>query len=136
MDLLNPTAGNLQVREDLKIGVYIEGISEEITTCSEDAIGLLQKGAINRHVGATNMNQESSRSHSVFSMIIESKTVLEGITNVKTSKFNFVDLAGSERQKQTAATGARLKEATNINKSLTVLGSVINALVDIATGKP
>jgi Kinesin motor domain len=56
MDLLNPTAGNLQVREDMKAGVYIEGITEEITNCSEDAISLLQKGARNRHVGATNMN--------------------------------------------------------------------------------
>lgn len=135
MDLLNPTAGNLQVREDLKAGVYIEGITEEITNNSEDAIEVLQKGARNRHVGATNMNQESSRSHSVFSMTIESKQIQEGITNLKTSKFNFVDLAGSERQKQTAATGTRLKEATNINKSLTVLGSVINALVDVAMGK-
>lgn len=135
MDLLNPTAGNLQVRENMKTGVFIEGITEEITTCSEDAISLLQKGARNRHVGATNMNMESSRSHSVFSMVIESKTIQDGVTNVKSSKFNFVDLAGSERQKQTAATGARLKEATNINKSLTVLGSVINALVDIAMGK-
>lgn len=83
----------------MKTGVFIEGITEEITTCSEDAIALLQKGARNRHVGATNMNKESSRSHSVFSMVIESKTIQDGVTNVKTSKFNFVDLAGSERQK-------------------------------------
>jgi kinesin family protein 15 len=68
-------------------------------------------------------------------MTIESKRTIEGVTNVKSSKFHFVDLAGSERQKQTASVGTRLKEAGNINKSLTVLGSVINALVDISAGK-
>lgn len=115
--------------------MFIDGISEETTTSSEDAIEILNKGARNRHVGATQMNNESSRSHSVFTLTIESKRTAEGVTNVKTSKFHFVDLAGSERQKQTASVGTRLKEAGNINKSLTVLGSVINALVDISSGK-
>lgn len=81
------------------------------------------------------MNIESSRSHSVFNITLESKTENCGIINVKTSMFNFVDLAGSERQKLTASTGERLKEAGSINKSLTVLGSVINSLVEIAEGK-
>lgn len=132
---MNPLAGNLQVREDLKRGVFIEGITEETTNCAEEAIEILNKGARNRHVGTTQMNSESSRSHSVFTLTIESKKTVEGVTNVKTSKFHFVDLAGSERQKQTAAAGSRLKEASNINKSLTVLGSVINALVDMSSGK-
>lgn len=132
---MNPLAGNLQVREDLKRGVFIDGISEETTTSAEEAIEILNKGARNRHVGATEMNNESSRSHSVFTLTIESKRIIEGVTNVKSSKFHFVDLAGSERQKQTASVGTRLKEAGNINKSLTVLGSVINALVDISSGK-
>jgi kinesin family protein 15 len=123
------------VREDLKRGVFIEGIMEETISCSEEAIDILKKGARNRHVGATNMNSESSRSHSVFTMTIESKQVIDGVTNMKTSKFHFVDLAGSERQKQTSSVGTRLKEAGNINKSLTVLGSVINSLVDVAQGK-
>jgi hypothetical protein len=70
---LNPTAGNLNIREDLKKGVYVDGLAEEIVTTSDGAIELLRRGARNRHVGATNMNFESSRSHSVFSMSIESR---------------------------------------------------------------
>jgi len=89
----------LQVREDLQKGVFVDNITEEIITTSEDAVMLLMKGARNRHVGATNMNIESSRSHSVFSLTIESKANINGMTNVKTSMFHFVDLAGSERQK-------------------------------------
>lgn len=68
-------------------------------------------------------------------MTIESKKSRDGMSNVTSSKLHFVDLAGSERQKQTAAAGDRLKEATNINKSLTTLGLVINSLVESANGK-
>lgn len=135
MDLLNPTSGNLQVREDFKKGIFVDNLTEEVVSNSESAVNLLIKGARNRHVGATNMNIESSRSHSVFSLTLESKSEKDGITNFKTSMFHFVDLAGSERQKLTATVGERLKEASNINKSLTVLGSVINSLVEIAEGK-
>ena len=67
--------GNLQLREDLKKGVYVEGLKEETAISSEETIELLRRGARNRHVGATNMNFESSRSHSVFSMTIESKVI-------------------------------------------------------------
>ena len=123
------------MREDLKKGVYIEGLSEEGVHSSEETIDMLRKGARNRHVGSTNMNAESSRSHSVFSMTIESRRSHNGMQNVKASKLHFVDLAGSERQKQTAAAGDRLKEAANINKSLTTLGQVINSLVESAQGK-
>jgi len=119
----------------LTSGVFIDGITEEIITSSEEAIEILKRGASNRHIGATNMNSESSRSHSVFSMTLESKVMVEGMCNIKVSKFHFVDLAGSECQKQTGATGDRLKEASNINKSLTVLGGVINSLVEVAEGK-
>ncbi|EAS01807.2 kinesin motor catalytic domain protein (macronuclear) [Tetrahymena thermophila SB210] len=135
MDLLSNTQSNLMVREDLKKGVYIEGLTEEIAKNSDETIQLLLRGMRNRHVGATNMNFESSRSHSVFSMTIESKKTTDGMINVKVSKLHFVDLAGSERQKQTAAAGERLKEASNINKSLTTLGLVINSLVEQAQGK-
>ena len=88
---------NLMVREDLKKGVYIEGLTEEIAKSSDETIQLLLRGMRNRHVGATNMNFESSRSHSVFSMTIESKKTQDGMVNVKVSKLHFVDLAGSER---------------------------------------
>jgi len=135
MDLLEPVGATLQIREDLKKGVYVEGLKDEAVDNSEDTIELLRKGAINRHVGSTNMNMESSRSHSLFTMTIERKTIANGTIHVRTSKFHFVDLAGSERQKMTAAAGDRLKEAGNINKSLSVLGQVINSLVEIAEGK-
>lgn len=108
--------------------MYIEGLIEEGVQNSDESIELLRKGARNRHVGATNMNFESSRSHSVFTMTIESKKVTEGMVNVKQSKLHFVDLAGSERQKQTQTVGDRLKEASNINKSLTTLGTDLISL--------
>lgn len=83
------------------------------------------------------MNKESSRSHSVLTTIIETKSMKEGggVWNIKTSRFHIIDLAGSERSKQTNAVGERLKEAGMINKSLSALGNVINSLVDISEGK-
>ena len=135
IDLLNNSSGNLQLREDLKKGPYIDGITEEISYKLEDTIDLLKKGARNRHVGETQMNLESSRSHSVFSMTLESKVQDEtGVCKLRISKFHFVDLAGSERQKLTKADGDRLKEGCNINRSLSVLGSVINSLVEASGG--
>lgn len=83
------------------------------------------------------MNQDSSRSHSVFTITIESvdqshsrSSQEEKVSHVKVGKLNLVDLAGSERQSKTCASGDRLKEATKINLSLSVLGNVINALID------
>ena len=83
------------------------------------------------------MNKESSRSHSVLTTIIETKTMKDGggVWNIKTARFHIIDLAGSERQKFTGAVGDRLKEAGMINKSLSALGNVINSLVDISEGK-
>lgn len=135
IDLLNNSSGNLQLREDLKKGPYLDGITEEVTYKLEETIDLLKRGARNRHVGATQMNFESSRSHSVFSMTLESKVQDEtGLCKLRTSKFHFVDQAGSERQKLTKADGDRLKEGCNINKSLSILGSVINSLVEASGG--
>ena len=87
---------------------------------------VISKGSRNRHVGATNMNQESSRSHAIFTAVIKMiQTLDSGESFIKTSRFHIVDLAGSERTKDTGAEGQRLKEAGMINKSLTVLGQVI-----------
>ena len=136
MDLLEPSSINLNVREDIKKGVYIEGLREEAVTSYRDMMQLILRGAKNRHVGETSMNRESSRSHSVLTTTIESKSMSNtGVWNMKTSRFHIIDLAGSERSKNTNAVGERLKEAGMINKSLSALGNVINSLVDLSEGK-
>mmetsp|Transcript_571 Transcript_571/g.870 ORF Transcript_571/g.870 Transcript_571/m.870 type:complete len:1572 (+) Transcript_571:427-5142(+) len=135
MDLLSPDSGNLILREDIKNGVYVEGLIEETVANCEETLELLKIGARNRHVGSTSMNMESSRSHSVFTMLIESRFVQDGLSNFKSSRFHLIDLAGSERQKLTDAAGDRIKEAGMINKSLSALGNVINSLVDISEGR-
>ncbi|CAN1307267.1 Kinesin-like protein KIN-12D [Linum perenne] len=135
-DLLDPSSTNLLLREDSKKGVYVENLSEcEVQTVS-DIIKLLAQGSLNRKVAATNMNRESSRSHSVFTCEIESKWEKDSTTNLRFARLNLVDLAGSERQKSSGAEGDRLKEAASINKSLSTLGHVIMILVDVANGKP
>uniref|UniRef100_A0A7I4BD30 Kinesin motor domain-containing protein n=1 Tax=Physcomitrium patens TaxID=3218 RepID=A0A7I4BD30_PHYPA len=133
-DLLEPSLKNLMIREDTKSGVYVDNLSEEFVSSVQDVTRILIKGLANRRVGATTMNSESSRSHSVFTCVIESrsKSEGEGISSVRSSKLNLVDLAGSERQKQTGSAGERLKEAGNINKSLSQLGNVINILAEVA----
>ncbi|XP_074292924.1 kinesin-like protein KIN-12D isoform X2 [Silene latifolia] len=135
-DLLDPSSTNLLLREDVKKGVYVENLSEFEVHTVGDILGLLIQGSSNRKVAATNMNRESSRSHCVFICIIESKWERDSVTNYRFARLNLVDLAGSERQKSSGAEGDRLKEAANINKSLSTLGHVIMLLVDIAHGKP
>ncbi|XP_021651658.2 kinesin-like protein KIN-12D [Hevea brasiliensis] len=134
-DLLDPSSTNLLLREDVKQGVYVENLSEfEVRTVS-DILKLLTQGSVNRKVAATNMNRQSSRSHSVFTCVIESRWEKDSTTNLRFARLNLVDLAGSERQKSSGAEGERLKEAANINKSLSTLGHVIMILVDVANGK-
>ncbi|KAG7950379.1 hypothetical protein I3843_13G109300 [Carya illinoinensis] len=135
LDLLDPSSNNLQIREDIKKGVYVENLKETEVTSARDVIQLLIQGAANRKVAATNMNHASSRSHSVFTCIIESKWDSQGVTHHRFAQLNLVDLAGSERQKSSGAEGERLKEATNINKSLSTLGLVIMNLVNLSNGK-
>ncbi|CAM6042219.1 unnamed protein product [Sphagnum compactum] len=134
-DLLEPSSTNLQIREDGKKGVYVENLSEVEVESVQDVVHLLLLGAMNRKVAATNLNGESSRSHSVFTCIIQSKWECESVTNTRFGRLNLVDLAGSERQKLSGAEGDRLKEAANINKSLSTLGLVIMILIDVANGK-
>ncbi|KAL9670442.1 hypothetical protein QQ045_007994 [Rhodiola kirilowii] len=135
-DLLDPSATNLHLREDMKKGVYVENLAEfEVQTVS-DILLLLSQGASNRKVAATNMNRESSRSHSVFTCVIESQWEKDATTNLRFARLNLVDLAGSERQKASGAEGDRLKEAASINKSLSTLGHVIMVLLEVAHGKP
>ncbi|EYU37720.1 hypothetical protein MIMGU_mgv1a000013mg [Erythranthe guttata] len=135
-DLLDPSSTNLMLREDMKKGVYVENLSEFEVHTVGDILQLLTQGSSNRRVAATNMNRESSRSHSVFTCVIESRWEKDSATNFRFARLNLVDLAGSERQKSSGAEGERLKEAASINKSLSTLGHVIMVLVDLAQGKP
>ncbi|KAJ6710848.1 KINESIN-LIKE PROTEIN KIN-12B [Salix koriyanagi] len=137
-DLLDPSQRNLQIREDMQTGVYVENLREEYVFTMKDVTQLLIKGLSNRRTGSTSINAESSRSHSVFTCVVESrcKSMADGMSSLKTSRINLVDLAGSERQKLTGTAGERLKEAGNINRSLSQLGNLINILAEISqTGK-
>ncbi|KAI3675271.1 hypothetical protein L1987_84859 [Smallanthus sonchifolius] len=134
-DLLDPSSTNLQLREDVKKGVYVENLMEYEVHCVGDVLKLLSQGSANRRVAATNMNRESSRSHSVFTCVIESRWEKDSTSNLRFARLNLVDLAGSERQKTSGAEGERLKEAANINKSLSTLGHVIMVLVDGANAR-
>ncbi|KAJ4954851.1 hypothetical protein NE237_011634 [Protea cynaroides] len=133
-DLLDPNQRNLQIREDVKTGVYVENLTEEFVCTVKDVKQILMKGLSNRRTGATSINAESSRSHSVFTCVVESrcKSMADGLSSFRTSRINLVDLAGSERQKLTGAAGERLKEAGNINRSLSQLGNLINILAEVS----
>jgi len=133
-DLLAPPGGgtNLQVREDVSTGVYVEGLTVETVVSAQGAMDMLRRGSANRRVGETCMNVESSRSHCVLTCVIESKTTDgNGFTNLLFSRLNLVDLAGSERQKTSGAAGGRLREASSINRSLSTLGLVIMSLMEV-----
>ncbi|CAG8664701.1 808_t:CDS:2, partial [Acaulospora morrowiae] len=132
-DLLNPrNKGNLKVREHPLLGPYVEDLSKLIVNSFQDIENLMDEGNKARTVAATNMNETSSRSHAVFTLFVTQKRH-DRETNMdseKVSRISLVDLAGSERANSTGATGARLKEGANINKSLTTLGKVIAALAE------
>ena len=94
---------SLEIREDGTRGTHIMGINHREINCYDDVVALIEFGTKNRHVGATRMNEQSSRSHSVLSTFIESKSFENGICSVKSSTFHIIDLAGSERTKDTHA---------------------------------
>lgn len=122
---------SLEVKERADIGVFVKDLSGYVVHNADDLDNIMKLGNKNRVVGATKMNLESSRSHAIFSITIESsETDDQGEQHVKMGKLQLVDLAGSERQSKTQSSGQRLKEATKINLSLSVLGNVISALVD------
>ena len=119
----------LNVREKDKV-FYVENVTIIQAENSKMTLDIMKAGRANRATGATKMNPGSSRSHSIFSITVESSTTDEaGESHYKVGKLNLVDLAGSERQSKTESTGERFVEATKINLSLTCLGSVINKLV-------
>ncbi|KER27224.1 hypothetical protein T265_05691 [Opisthorchis viverrini] len=133
-DLLNPKSkSNLRVREHPIMGPYVEDLSKCVVRSFDEINDLLDVGNKARTVAATNMNETSSRSHAVFTMVVTQKLkdIDSGLTTEKVSKISLVDLAGSERADATGATDIRLKEGANINKSLTTLGKVIAGLAEL-----
>ncbi|NWQ59117.1 KIF1B protein, partial [Neopipo cinnamomea] len=137
-DLLNPkNKGNLRVREHPLLGPYVEDLSKLAVTSYTDIADLMDAGNKARTVAATNMNETSSRSHAVFTIVFTQKKhdTETDLSTEKVSKISLVDLAGSERADSTGAKGTRLKEGANINKSLTTLGKVISALAEVSKKK-
>lgn len=137
-DLLNPKSkGNLRVREHPSTGPYVEDLAKLVVRSFAEIEHLMDEGNKARTVAATNMNETSSRSHAVFTLTLTQKRhdVETNMDTEKVAKISLVDLAGSERATSTGATGARLKEGAEINRSLSTLGRVIAALADRSSGK-
>ena len=129
-DLLDPSHRNLRIRENPKTGPYVDGLSVCAVASYYELAALMSAGNAERTIAATNMNAESSRSHAVFTLIY-TQTMVDEATKLSSdvvSKVQLVDLAGSERVEQSGASGVRLREASQINKSLTTLGRVVQAL--------
>jgi hypothetical protein len=130
-DLLTKNDEKLKLRRNQDGTVFVEQLSTHEVKDEHQCLKLLDKGAGNKEVAATDMNERSSRSHCIFTLIVESSQQREGDEPlVMKGKLNLVDLAGSERQKKTNATGKQFKEACSINLSLVTLGNVIQALVE------
>ncbi|KAF6212338.1 hypothetical protein GE061_012860, partial [Apolygus lucorum] len=132
-DLLSSsqTSGGLEVKERPDVGVFIKNLTTYVVNNADDMDRIMTIGNKNRVVGATAMNIESSRSHAIFTITVETSTLGQDEQHhVKMGRLHLVDLAGSERQSKTGAVGQRLKEASKINLSLSTLGNVISALVD------
>ena len=127
-DLLDPIHDNLPVHEEKSRGVYVKGLLEIYVSSVGEVYEVMRRGDLARVTAATNMNQESSRSHSIFVITVAQKNVESG--SAKSGQLFLVDLAGSEKVGKTGASGQTLEEAKKINKSLSALGMVINALTD------
>ena len=139
-DLLDPSGksgtakrkadSNIDIKEHPVLGVYVQGLQEIAVDSHAKIQALMDQGQEMRAVASTNMNATSSRSHSIFIIKMTQKIVIAGQQKDTRATINLVDLAGSERVSKTGATGDKLKEGANINKSLSALGNVINALAE------
>ena len=126
-DLIDTRKTDLAIREDKNKGIWVEDCTEEYVESEQEMFNFFQNGAANRAVASTKMNALSSRSHSLFAVIIYQRNIIT--ESSKTGKIYFVDLAGSEKMSKAGIEGnTMLKEAQNINKSIMTLGMVINAL--------
>ncbi|XP_007439397.1 kinesin-1 heavy chain isoform X1 [Python bivittatus] len=133
-DLLDVSKTNLSVHEDKNRVPYVKGCTERFVCSPDEVMDTIDEGKSNRHVAVTNMNEHSSRSHSIFLINVKQENTQ---TEQKLSgKLYLVDLAGSEKVSKTGAEGAVLDEAKNINKSLSALGNVISALAENSTYVP
>ncbi|OQS01522.1 kinesin-like protein [Achlya hypogyna] len=130
-DLLgDDSKAKLELKESADGGVYVKDLTEVVVNDVASINRVMARGFKNRTIAATLMNEGSSRSHSIFTIVVEMSEKVNGEEHFRAGKLNLVDLAGSERQSKTGATGARLKEGCKINLSLSALGNVISALVD------
>lgn len=126
----------LRVREHPSKGFYAEGLKYQLVNSKKEILAKIDEGTINRSIAATNMNETSSRAHTIVIISLTQKLKNDqGIESAKTSLVNLVDLAGSERLNSTQASGDRLKEGVSINQSLACLGNCIHALAEKANGK-
>lgn len=129
-DLLHPDQSlRFELKEKPDTGVFVKDLSSAVCKSAAEIQQLMNVGNQNRTIGATNMNEHSSRSHAIFMITIEMGGIGDS-GGIRVGRLNLVDLAGSERQSKTGASGERLKEASKINLSLSALGNVISALVD------
>lgn len=129
-DLLHPDQSlRFELKEKPEVGVYVKDLSTAVCKSAAEIQHLMNMGNQNRTIGATNMNEHSSRSHAIFLITIEMGSIGD-CGGIRVGRLNLVDLAGSERQSKTGSSGERLKEASKINLSLSALGNVISALVD------
>ncbi|XP_044004559.1 kinesin-like protein KIF3B [Aphidius gifuensis] len=130
-DLLHPDQSlRFELKEKPEYGVFVKDLSSVICKSANEIQQLMNRGNLNRTIGATNMNEHSSRSHAIFLITIEMGLLNDDKGGIRVGRLNLVDLAGSERQSKTGSSGDRLKEASKINLSLSALGNVISALVD------
>ncbi|KAL5968263.1 Kinesin heavy chain [Taenia solium] len=127
-DLLNPSKNNLVICEDSRKQTFVKGLTERYVNNYGDILDALEQGRFNKHTSPTSMNRRSSRSHCIFTVIIEQSCAQ--LNETVLSRLSLVDLAGSEKVSKTRAMGNTLNEAKDINRSLSTLANVINALVD------
>ncbi|XP_034232452.1 kinesin-like protein Klp98A isoform X2 [Thrips palmi] len=133
-DLLTPaTNHSLRVREHPRLGPYVQDLSRHLVTNYPEIEELMIRGNNVRTTASTNMNDVSSRSHAIFTILFTQACFSGDLPTETLSKVHLVDLAGSERADATGATGKRLQEGAHINKSLVTLGSVISALADVSS---
>ncbi|XP_077169666.1 kinesin-like protein KIF18B isoform X2 [Paroedura picta] len=135
-DLLEPK-GPLAVREDPEKGVVVPGLSFHQPTTAEQLLEMLARGNQNRTQHPTDVNATSSRSHAIFQIYVKQQDHTVGVTrDLRVAKMSLIDLAGSERASVANTKGERLREGSNINRSLLALINVINALADAKSKKP